>query len=279
LVTNGVQAHSRGPAGARPTPGLFARNERLIYAVAGIVSFLALWEIGSRIGIVNNLFFSRPTAIIAAGINEVQVPRFWVDFRTSAIEFVAGYSLAIVLSVPLGLAAGWYRRLQYTIDPWLNFVNALPRVALLPILVIWFGLGMESKIAVVFLGSFFSIIIPTIQGVKTVDRRYVDVATSFGASRSRLFTSVVAPATVPFMVTGLRLGIARALIGVVVGELYAATDGLGVMITRASAALQADRLLFGVLIFTFVGVIGVEAIRRVERYFQRWRPIHQGATR
>lgn len=278
-MTNGVQVRSRGPAGAQPTPGLVARNERLIYAVAGIVSFLAFWEIGSRIGIVNSLFFSRPTAIIAAGINEVQLPRFWVDFQTSATEFVTGYTLAIVLSVPLGLAAGWYRRLQYTIDPWLNFVNALPRVALLPILVIWFGLGIESKIAVVFLGSFFSIIIPTIQGVKTVDRRYIDVATSFGASRSRLFTSVVAPATVPFMVTGLRLGIARALIGVVVGELYAATVGLGVMITRASASLQADRLLFGVLIFTCAGVVGVEAIRRVERYFQRWRPIHKGATR
>lgn len=241
------------------------------------MAFGAFWEIGSRLGIVNELFFSRPSAIVRAGMNEVQLPRFWVDFRVSAIEFASGYLLAIVLAVPLGLAAGWYRRLQYTIDPWVNFLNSLPRVALLPILVIWFGLGVESKIAVVFLGAFFSIIIPTIQGVKTTDRRLLDVATSFGASRARVFVTVVGPATVPFIITGLRLGVARALIGVVTGELFAATNGLGVMITRASASFQSDRLLFGVLIFTFAGVLGVEAIRRVENYFQRWRPVKQGA--
>lgn len=255
--------------------GAYARNERLILGMIGIVGFLVFWELGSRAGIVNGLFFSRPTAIVAAGIREVQVPRFWADFRASALEFAVGYALAIILAIPIGLAAGWYRRFQYLLDPWLNFLNSLPRVALLPVLVIWFGLGSQSKIAVVFLGAFFSIIIPTIQGVKTVDRRFLDVATSFGASRGRLFTSVVAPATVPFIVTGLRLGIARALIGVVTGELYAATEGLGVMITRASGALQADRMLFGVLIFTFAGIIGVEAIRRVEKYFQRWRPTSQ----
>lgn len=264
------------PRRRRP-PNWFQRNERLIYAVAGVVIFGTIWEVGNRVGIINDLFFSRPSAIVRAGIEEVQIPRFWVDFQASAIEFSVGYVIAIVSAIPLGLAAGWYRRLQYMLDPWLNFLNSLPRVALLPILIIWFGLGVESKIAVVFLGAFFSIIIPTIQGVKTTDRRLLDVADSFGASRARIFITVVGPATVPFIITGLRLGVARALIGVVTGELFAATSGLGVMISRASASFQTDRLLFGVLIFTFAGILGVEAIRRVENYFQRWRPARQGA--
>jgi NitT/TauT family transport system permease protein len=209
---------------------------------------------------------------VAAAVKEVQLPRFWDDVRVSAFEFASGYLLAVLLGVPLGIAFGWYRRLSYMADPWLNLFNSLPRVALLPLIVLWLGLGTQSKIAVVFLGAFFSIIIPTVQGVRTVDRRFLDVARSFGASQGRLFISVVAPSTIPFIATGMRLGLGRALIGVVVGELYAQTDGLGVMITKAAANIQPDRMFFAILIFTGTGIVGVEALRRVERYFDRWRP-------
>jgi ABC-type nitrate/sulfonate/bicarbonate transport system permease component len=249
-----------------------AARERLVLGITGIVAFFTLWELGARLGVVETYFFSQPTAVAAAGLREVQLPRFWKDFATTAQELLTGYLGAALVAIPLGLAAGWFRRLQYTLDPWLNFFNSLPRVALLPILVIVVGLGIMSKIAIAFLAAFFAIIIPTIQGVRTVDRRFVEVARSFGASQWRLFTSVVAPATVPFVVTGLRLGLGRALISVVVGELYAATDGLGVMIDRAAEAAQADRMMFGVLLFTAAGILGVEAIRRLEVRFQRWRP-------
>jgi ABC-type nitrate/sulfonate/bicarbonate transport system permease component len=270
--------YPRRQAGGRPSQALLERRARLAFGFIGVVGLLLAWEAGSRLGVVNALFFSRPTAIVAAGVVQVQLPRFWIDVQASVSEFLIGYLAAIGLGIPLGLAAGWYRRLQYLLDPWLNFLNALPRIALLPVIVIAFGLGIWSKVAVVFLGAFFSIIIPTVQGVRTVDRRYLDVAASLNVSRRRVFATVVAPSTVPFMVTGLRLGMGRALIGVVLGELYAATIGLGVMIDRAADSFQSDRLLFGVLLFTFAGLIGVEALRRVERYFQRWRPMRQGAT-
>ena len=254
------------PSGPVVRPrGAFAwlTSERFVLGLVGVVGFLVLWEMGSRLGYIDRAFFSRPTEIVEAGIEEVQRPRFWRDLQVSVFEFSAGYLLAIGLGIPIGLAAGWFRRLQYALDPWLNFFNSLPRVALLPVLVILFGLGVLSKIAVVFLGAFFSIVIPTVQGVRTVDRRLLDVAYSFRADQRLLFTTVVGPATVPFIVTGLRLGVARALIGVVTGELYAATEGLGVMIRRASEARQGDRMLFGVLIFTIAGILTVEAIRRV----------------
>src|SRR3954470_22826759 len=215
----------------------YRRHERVVLGASGVIGFILAWELGSRLGIVDTFFFSQPSAIVAAGIREVQVARFWTDVRVSAFEFFTGYVSAVLLGIPIGLAFGWYRRLSYMADPWLNLLNSLPRVALLPLIALWIGIGVESKIAVVFLGAFFSIIIPTVQGVRTVDRRYLDVATSFGASQRRLFTSVVMPATVPFIVTGLRLGVGRALIGVVVGELYAETEGIGVMITRASSNL------------------------------------------
>lgn len=253
--------------------GRLLDNERLVYGLAGVVMFLALWEFGSRSGAIDRSFFGRPTGIIEAGLAEVQTKRFWGDAAASFFEFSSGYLLAIALGVPIGLAAGRFRRLQYALDPWLNFFNSLPRIALLPVLVIMFGVfGPGSKIAVVFLGAFFSIVIPTMQGVRTTDRRYVDVARSFNASERLLFRSVVIPSTVPFIITGLRLGIARALIGVVTAELYTQTEGIGVLIRRATELRQGDRALFGVLLFTISGIIGVEAIRRVEARFQKWRP-------
>ena len=261
------------PPERRGVLGWIGSHERLFYGLIGIVSFLLLWEFGSRAGYVDRAFFGRPTGIAEAGLREIQTPRFWADVRASVSEFAIGYLLAIALGVPIGLAAGWFRRLQYALDPWLNFFNSLPRIALLPVLVIMFGVfGPASKIAVVFLGAFFSIVIPTLQGVRTVDRRFLDVARSFRAPQAHLFTSVVVPATVPFMITGLRLGIARALIGVVTAELYTQTEGIGVIIRRASELRNGDRALFGVLIFTISGIVGVEIIRRFEDRFQKWRP-------
>ena len=120
---------------------------------------------------------------MAAAIREVADRPLLERRAGQRLRFVVGYLLAVVLAIPLGLIFGWYRRLSYMVDPWLNLFNSLPRIALIPLLVLWLGLGVESKIAVVFLGAFFSIIIPTVQGVRTVDRRFLDVAHSFGASQ------------------------------------------------------------------------------------------------
>ena len=261
--------HPRAGAGAASS-----RTSGCSSALPGSSSSWPLWEIGSRPGTIDRAFFGRPTGIIEAGIKEVQTPRFWGDFFASVSEFALGYLLAIVLGVPIGLAAGRFRRLQYALDPWLNFFNSLPRIALLPVLVIMFGVfGPGSKIAVVFLGRVLLDRHPDDAG------RAHDVtggsSTSPAASTRRsgcLFRSVVIPSTVPFIITGLRLGIARALIGVVTAELYTQTEGIGVLIRRATELRQGDRALFGVLLFTISGIVGVEAIRRVEARFQKWRP-------
>ena len=251
------------------------RSERFAYGAAGVIGFLILWEVASQNAWVNPRWFPAPSLIFAAGVNEIQNPDFPQWVARSGYEFVVGFSLAIVIGVPLGLATGWFKRLNYALDPWINFFNALPRIALLPILVIMFGIiGPNATIAVVFLGAFISILVVTVMGVRTVDRRYLDVANSFNASQRRIFTSVVALATVPFIITGLRIGMARALIGVVTGELYAAfrPGGIATELKFATNALQIDRMLFFVLIFTTMGIIGVQIIKAVERRFQKWRP-------
>ncbi len=250
----------------------YLENERAIFGVLSFVGFFVFWEVGAAVGWVDLFFFSSPSRILTAAIREVQLPRLWDDFRVSGTELIVGYLGAVALGVPLGIFAGWYRRFNFFIDPWLNFMNALPRVALLPLIVLWVGIGIWSKIVVVFLGAFFTIVINTLYGVRTVDRRLLEVAASFNASQGRVFTSVVLPGSVPFILAGLRLGVGRALIGVIVGELYSSNAGVGHMITIAAQTLQTDRLLFGVILLTLMGVVAVELLRVVERRFQAWRP-------
>jgi NitT/TauT family transport system permease protein len=134
-----------------------------------------------------------------------------------------------------------------------------------------FGLTIWSKVVIVFLGAFVTILINTYAGVRRVDPTFVAVAKTFGASDRRLFTSVVLPGSVPYILAGMRLGVGRALIGVVVAELYAATAGLGYMISVASNNLQVNRVLFATLILIVLGFASVEATRRLEQRFAAWR--------
>jgi len=264
--------HARVRRRRNPVSRWYRRNERAVLSAAGIVSFVAAWQIGADAGLIDKFFFSSPTEILAAGVAEVQKARFWEDVKISAFELGAGSLVAVLLAVPLGIAIGWYRRVSLTFDPWLNFFNALPRVALIPLVVLWAGLGVEMKTIIVFFGGFFSIILPTVEGVRTVDRQFLDVARSFRAPQRLIFTSLVIPGTLPFIVSGIRLAVGRVLAGVILAEFYAQTSGLGVMIARATSNLQSDRALFGVLIFTILGIVLTEGIGIAERYFQRWRP-------
>jgi NitT/TauT family transport system permease protein len=267
--------HARARRRRHPVVRWYRRNERPVLSALGLVLFVVMWQIGADSGAIDKLFFSSPIAIAVAGWEEVQNPRFWEDARVSGWELFVGSALAIVVAIPLGLAIGWYRRLNYAADPWLNFANALPRAALVPIVVLTAGLGVEMKIVVVFLGGVFTIMVATVEGVRTVERQLLDVARSFRASQRRIFTSLVIPGTLPFIVSGMRIAVGRVLAGVIIAEFYAQNQGIGVMIYKASNNfLQGgmDRAMFGILLFTLFGIVLYEVVGYAERYFQRWRP-------
>jgi NitT/TauT family transport system permease protein len=249
----------------------YLAQERVLLGILSVGGFILVWEFAARTNLISEFFLGSPVGVIEAAIVEVQVPRFWRDVATSLTEFALGYVLAVILGVPLGIALGWYRRLGYVFEPMMNFFYATPRIALLPLIVLIFGLTIWSKIAVVFLGAFVTILINTYSGVRRVDPTLVSVAKTFGASDRRMFSSVVLPGSVPFILAGLRLGVGRALIGVVVAELYAATAGLGFMITVASNNLQVNRVLFATFVLILIGFTSVEATRRLEQRFAAWR--------
>jgi len=217
------------------------------------------------------MFMSAPSLVWKAGVQLFASGEIWNDLRVSGIEFGWGFFLSVIVGVPFGIGCGWYKKMAYIFDPFINAMNATPRVALLPLVIIWLGIGILSKVGIIFLGAVFPILINARDGVKTTPYHLLIAARSFGASEWMIFKSVVLPSTVPFILTGLRLGVGRALIGVMVGELYAATAGIGFMITVAGATFQTDKVFVGILVFAATGMICMEIISRLEARFDKWR--------
>jgi ABC-type nitrate/sulfonate/bicarbonate transport system permease component len=246
--------------------------ERPIIGAGSLVLFLVIWESLSRSGLVDPLFISSPVRVARTGAALLASGEIWGDLKASAVEFLLGYIGAAVIAIPLGLAMGWSKRLQYIFGPFVDTLNAVPRVTLLPLIIIWFGIGIWSKVVVVFLGAVIPILINTQSGVRTNEARFLKVARSFGASELKVFVSIILPGTVPFIFTGLKYGAGRALLGVVVGELYASTAGVGHMIADAGNTFQTDVVFFGVLIFTASGLATVAVLNQFERRFENWRP-------
>jgi NitT/TauT family transport system permease protein len=246
-------------------------REPQILGALGFLAFFALWQIASDMGWISELFFSSPAAVLAAAFRELQAPRFWSEIQVSATGFLIGFVGAAIVGVPLGLVIGWSDTVNDLVDPWLTFFYSLPRIALAPVILLWLGIGPQSVITIIFLGAFFAITVNTVRGIRVVDPRLLGVATSFGASRRKQFFTVVLPGSVPMILVGLRLGVSRALIGVVIGELFAGSRGLGTMIFRAANALEMDRMFLGVIVLIVLALAAVETISRFERRFTSWR--------
>lgn len=251
----------------------YLNQEKKILGTLSVGIFLIIWELtGNVFQWINPMFMSSPSLIFKAAVEMFRSGEIYHDLYVSGIEFLGGYFLAAAVAIPFGILVGWYKRMSYVFDPFINAMNATPRVALLPLVIIWLGIGILSKVGIIYLGAVFSILINTRDGVKTTPLNLLNAARSFGASEWMVFKTVVVPSTIPFILTGLRLAVGRALVGVLVGELYAATAGIGFMITVAGATFQTDKVFVGVGIFALSGMIGMELLTKIERRFDRWRP-------
>lgn len=248
------------------------KNENIILGSTSVVTFLLIWEAVVAFGWINPLFISSPTRIVSAGIGLFASGEIYNDLKISGIEFAWGYGLAVVIGIPLGILMGWYPRINAIFDPFVSALYATPRIALLPLIIIWLGIGIASKVAIIFLGAIFPILVNTLTGMRTVDADLIKTARSFGARDLEMFKTVALPASVPLILTGLRLGLGHALIGIVVGEMYAATAGIGFMITVAGATFQTDKVMVGIIMISIAGVILAELIKLIEKRFEAWRP-------
>ena len=267
----------------------YLRNERLILGLVMGASLLVAWEGLARgwwadllqplLGAdaarlrIKPIFISSPTAVVAAAWTlYVETGAIWPHLGLSLFELFCGLGFAVVVGIPFGLLSGRYRRLAYASEPFMAALNATPQVAFLPLIILWLGTGLGTRIFIIFLLALLPVFIAAFAAVRTLDAKLMKVAASFGSSEWFLFRSIILPGSVPFLLTGLRLAIGRGMIGIVVGELYGSATGLGLMINRAGSTFQTDVVFVGVVTLVVLGLALGEAVRRVEAKVEVWRP-------
>lgn len=239
-------------------------SRRFAVSAAAVGVFLLSWELAPRLGLVDPFFTSRPSAVIVAAADVLRDGSLLRDAAVSLWEFALGFLLALGVGVPLGLVLGSFGTARELVDPPLMALYATPQLALLPIFVLWLGIGTSSKVAVVFIGSCIPIVVNTMAGVRQVERPLVLAARSFGATRRDIFLRVILPASLPAVTLGVRLGASRAVLGVIVAEMYVSQDGIGNQIMRLGSAFRVDHLLVYVLLVSAFGLGVTTTARKLE---------------
>lgn len=258
-----------------PEPaGRVARRSRR-RAVLSIIIGMLLWEFVGRYVVTNPILFAPLSKVLLAGWALLLSGDLAGHVAVSALEFAIGFGLATVLGVAFGFAMATSRAVQDFFDPWVSFFYSSPLVALIPFFILVFGVGIASKIAIIFLVSIFPILLNAFAGIRAADESLLEVGAAFNCTRWQVFEKILIPAALPYIVVGLRLGIGRALTGVVVSELFGSTAGLGWLIGTAGQSFDTPTVLFGVLMFSFFGVIMVEGLKWIERAIAPWRKVAQ----
>ena len=269
------------PAADLDAPGrrLRHRLEPIMLGTASIVVLLVLWEVLPRLITMSagtKLFFTTPSQIVGTLWRLFATGAIWTPLGVSASGFALGLGLAIVVGLPLGVLIGRSRTLNAMLDPFVTAFNATPRLVFLPLLMLWFGLGLWSKVIIVFIGALFPILINTYEGVRNADRTLINVVRSFGASEWDVARLVVVPNSMPYIIAGLRLAIGRAVLGVVVAEFFGSESGLGVMMVQAAGRYQVDVVFSGLIVFAVLSLALTAMVQMLERRLSLWRPQKAG---
>jgi len=256
----------------RPRESFYQRYEALILGGASLLAILAVWELAWQAKLISPLFFSGPSAIAKQAAYAWTKGNLKDDLVYSGTNFALGFLAAAVSGVVVGIIVGWYKKVRLILDPVLNALYATPRVAMIPLILMWFGIGMWSKVFIVFISAFFPILINTVGGMRAIDNDLLRAARAFCASDWQIFKTVAIPGSVPFILTGLRQGVALGLIGVVVGEMFGGSKGIGFMVAYGGQTFATDTLFVGVFIIAAAGIILTWFAERLERRFSQWRP-------
>ncbi len=241
--------------------------------IRGLLSLLIValvWEIVGRSGRWPFLF-APLSDILLKFVQLTASGELTRHVLVSLNEFVVGFGIAAVAGILLGLSIASSDAIRDFLDPWVSALYATPTVALSPLLIFIFGIDAPSKMAVVFLLAVFPIVINTTTGIRSTDQAFIDAARSFSATRRQIFTKVLIPSALPFIIAGLRLGIGRGLVGVVVGEFIGARAGVGYFIFKSAQGFQIDAMWMGVLLLAGTGVLAVAVLQKVERRLAPWR--------
>jgi len=241
---------------------------RAFYRYGFVALLLIVWELVGPT--INPIFFTYPSQIAKAFYELAANGELFYYGLQSLQVLIYGLSVAIAVGIPLGVAMARFRRLDWAIDLPINAFYATPLVALVPILVLWFGIYLKAKIIVVFLFAIFPIIINTYQGVRECDRNMLEVARSFRSTEWAMWRDVLLPFALPFIAAGVRLAIGRGLVGMIIAEFYTTITGLGFMITKYANVFEMDKTFVPVVLLMILGVTLTAGLKKVERRIAPW---------
>jgi len=251
--------------------GVWERYGPALTAAASLAAGFALWEFVARVIVRDKLFLVAPSAVVVRFGQLWQTGDLQRNIIASGEEFVLGMLAASAVGIVMGLLLATNKPLRSALNPWVSAIYSTPTVALAPLLILWFGLGLLSHLFVVFLVAVFPVLVNTQTGIENADAHLTETARAFGASRRQIFTKVLLPGAVPYVIAGLRLGIGRGVVGVVVAELFGAKAGLGFLITVSSQTFDMGGLFVAVLILACAGVLSSEGVKIIERRIAPWR--------
>ena len=246
------------------------RHKTAFTRTLAVTLFLAGWEALFLSGSASPLFFSSPSLIAVGMVKIFASGEIWPHLAASGQVALIGYLISVGLGIPIGVFMGRSTLARDTLEPFIMAQYSAPTAAFLPLLIIWFGIGLWSKVILVVLGGIFVIIINTQAGVANVDKRLIETARAFRASEISILTKVIAPAALPFIITGMRLAIGRVLIMVVVSELFASNAGIGYLIFQAGAMYDTTLIFVGVIILALTGVALNSLLRSLEQWLAPW---------
>lgn len=246
------------------------KSERFLIGAIAAVLFLLLWESAAPLGLVGVSYISRPSLVAKAFVELLISGEILHHLVVSMKEFILGFSLACIVAIPGGIIFGRYRTLTLLFDPILMALYTMPRLAMMPLLVVWFGAGLGSTTAVVFLGVVFPVLVNTAVGIREVDPLWIRAVRSFGGKEWDIFMKVLLPGSIPPIMTGIRLGVGRGFLGVVVGEMYACNAGIGHQIGLYGNAFRVAELIALIALVSILGFIAVNFVRIAEERVRRW---------
>jgi NitT/TauT family transport system permease protein len=237
--------------------------------LASILSLALLWEAAGRI--LDSMLMPPLSKIGGAWWKLLVSGKLLANLAMSLTTLGAGFILAVVIGISVGLLMGRFRAVEHLLDIYINAFMSAPTTAFVPVLILWFGLGVQSRIAVVFLFAFFVIVINTMTGVKQVDRTFVEMARSFGAKELEVFFKIMLPAALPAIMVGVRLGMGRAVKGMVTAEMLLTLTGIGAMIMQYGSAFATDALFAVILTILIVAMVATKLVHAVDRRLTGWK--------
>ena len=236
--------------------------------VVSVATFLVLWEIAGR-GI-DPVLFTTPSAVSVAAVEMIRSGELWTYLYPSLVVLLYGFTLAVIFGIGIGLLLARFWVLDVALSVYITFLYSIPSVALVPLIVLWAGYEQTAKVIILFMFAFFPMVINTYQGVKAVDPKLVEVGRAFRCNEGQLWANIVIPASLPFIVTGLRLALGRGLIGMVLADLYTALSGVGYLIARTAATYRVDRMFVPIVALGLLGVTLTALLRVAEKYVAPW---------